>query len=238
MSTATALGGGEANEGRPIAERILPAALLLRADGDRRREATRRSTAAWMDDAFHPAAGVHLGRGRLVARRRAGRPGDRATPTAGPRRDHGGLRDLVAPGPHGPPAQLGAWPTPTITVTNLGDRGVDTGVRRDLPTSGGARRPRADPRATVGRGRDAGRTPRRPRHAGRGPPGVRRPHRRPLPQPPSTSDSSSRSRYDRYQHPPDRLGVAGRGRPRDRRCHARPRRRPAPSSSTSTRWTS
>ncbi len=113
----------EENLRRPIAERLLSSALLL--------SATARATAAtpalngfWVDDAFRPAEGVHLGvaislrGGGLVAP--ALHDADRMT------LDElmAGLRDLVARARAGR-LRGSEMSDPTITVTNLGDQGVD-----------------------------------------------------------------------------------------------------------------
>jgi pyruvate dehydrogenase E2 component (dihydrolipoamide acetyltransferase) len=113
----------EENLRRPIAERLLSSALLL--------SATARATAAtpalngfWVDEAFRPAEGVHLGvaislrGGGLVAP--ALHDADRMT------LDElmAGLRDLVARARAGR-LRGSEMSDPTITVTNLGDQGVD-----------------------------------------------------------------------------------------------------------------
>ena len=51
----------ERNRTSPSADRLVPAALLLKAVGAGRPAGTRRSTGYWLDDAFRPADSVHLG---------------------------------------------------------------------------------------------------------------------------------------------------------------------------------
>ncbi len=122
MSTALAW-LAEENLRRPLTERLLPSALLL--------SATAKATAAtpalngfWVDEAFRPADGVHLGvaislrGGGLVAP--ALHDADRMT------LDElmAGLRDLVARARAGR-LRGSEMSDPTITVTNLGEQGVD-----------------------------------------------------------------------------------------------------------------
>ena len=127
---------------------------------------------------------------------------------------------------------------PTITVTSLGEQGVETVFGDHLPAAGGDRRLRQD-RAS-GRGWSTARSSRGPwsRYARRRPPRDRRPSRRPLSRPRSTACCRSRQVYDARRDPRHRAA-----RPRRDRARGRPRRAPAGPgaarrSSTSTRWTS
>ena len=113
----------ERNESRPVDERILPAALLLKATALAARHADGLN-GFWVDDAFVPAPAVHLGvavslrGGGLIApaiHDAAGLPLDglmRALADLVRRARSGGLRSSE-------------MSDPTITVTNLGDLGVD-----------------------------------------------------------------------------------------------------------------
>ena len=114
----------ERNRDLPVAERLVPAALLLKA--------TALAAAAnpglngfWVDDAFRPGAGIHLGvavslrGGGLVAP--AVHDADRldldALMTA--------MRDLVTRARAGR-LRRAELSDPTITVTNLGEQGVES----------------------------------------------------------------------------------------------------------------
>jgi pyruvate dehydrogenase E2 component (dihydrolipoamide acetyltransferase) len=112
-----------ANEARPVTERLLPAALLLRA--------TALAVAAhpelngfWQDDGFVPGAGVHLG---VAVSLRGGGLVAPAILDADQRSLGdlmGALRDLVTRARAGR-LRSSEMQAPTITVTSLGDRGVD-----------------------------------------------------------------------------------------------------------------
>lgn len=121
----------ELNSDRPITRRILPAVLLLKAAA----KATRAVPALnghWVDDRFAASERVHLGvaislrEGGLVA------PAIHDADTLGLDEMMEHLRDLVA--------RARSWrlrgsemSDPTITVTNLGDRGVDTAFPVIIP---------------------------------------------------------------------------------------------------------
>jgi pyruvate dehydrogenase E2 component (dihydrolipoamide acetyltransferase) len=113
----------EANAQRPIAERILPAALLLAASA---RAAGRYPdlNGFWVDGAFRPGSGVHLGvavslrGGGLVA------PAIHDADAKGPAEIMAVLRDLVARARRGK-LTGSEMADPTITVTNLGEHGTD-----------------------------------------------------------------------------------------------------------------
>jgi pyruvate dehydrogenase E2 component (dihydrolipoamide acetyltransferase) len=112
-----------ANEGRPPAERLLPAALLLKASARAAREVPALN-GFWDDDRFRPADAVHLGvavslrGGGLVAP--AIHEADRLTLAE----LMGALRDLVGRARSGR-LRSSEMADPTITVTNLGDQGAD-----------------------------------------------------------------------------------------------------------------
>jgi pyruvate dehydrogenase E2 component (dihydrolipoamide acetyltransferase) len=119
------------NEDRPITERILPAALLLKATALALRE-TPDLNGHYLDDGFHPSDSIHLGvavslrEGGLVAP--AIHDADQLDLDTMMTR----LRDLVN--------RARAWKLrgsemsdPTITVTNLGDRGVETAFPVIIP---------------------------------------------------------------------------------------------------------
>jgi len=107
-----------------IAQRILPAALLIKATALAVREVPEVN-GHWIDEAFRPSQAVHLGiavslrEGGLVA------PALHDTDLLELDELMTGLRDLVN--------RARSWrlkssemSDPTITVTNLGDRGVDS----------------------------------------------------------------------------------------------------------------
>ena len=122
----------EATNGqRSIAQRILPAALLIKATALAVREVPEVN-GHWIDEAFRPSQAVHLGiavslrEGGLVA------PALHNTDLLGLVELMTGLRDLVN--------RARSWrlkssemSDPTITVTNLGDRGVDTAFPVIIP---------------------------------------------------------------------------------------------------------
>ncbi|MGR2753421.1 2-oxo acid dehydrogenase subunit E2 [Agromyces arachidis] len=113
----------EANADRPISDRLVPAALLLAATARAAREVPDVN-GFFVDGAFRPSEAVHLGvavalrGGGLVApaiRDADSMPLDRLMPA---------LRDLVARARSGR-LQRAEMTDPTITVTNLGDLGVE-----------------------------------------------------------------------------------------------------------------
>jgi len=112
------------NEQRPVASRLLPAALLLKATA-----LTARAVPAlngfWVDDAFVPGPGVHLGvalslrTGGLVA------PALHDADTMDLDALMDALRELTQRARSGR-LRSSEMADPTITVTNLGDQGVET----------------------------------------------------------------------------------------------------------------
>lgn len=111
------------NDARPVPDRLVPAALLLKAVALAAREVPELN-GHWLDDRFVPATGVRLGTAVSL------RGGGLVAPTLAdadrmPLTDlMAGLKDLVARARHG---RLRASETadPTLTVTNLGDQGVE-----------------------------------------------------------------------------------------------------------------
>lgn len=121
----------EENDRRPIERRLLPAALLLRATALALREVPELN-GHFVDHAFRPAESIHLGvavslrEGGLVAP--AIHDADRLTLDE----TMEALRDLVT--------RARTWrirssemSDPTVTVTNLGDRGVETAFPVIIP---------------------------------------------------------------------------------------------------------
>ncbi len=114
---------GEENLKRSPADRLLPSVLLLSAVARAVAE-TPAMNGFWVDDAFHSAGGVHLGvaislrGGGLIAP--ALHDADRKS------LDElmAGLRELVRRA-RGGRLRASEMSDPTITVTNLGERGVD-----------------------------------------------------------------------------------------------------------------
>jgi pyruvate dehydrogenase E2 component (dihydrolipoamide acetyltransferase) len=123
MSVPLAWLRGE-NETRPMTERLLPAVLLIKAVALALREVPELN-GYWVDGAFRPGAGIHIGcaialrGGGLVAP--ALHDADNADLTTLMRR----LQDLVARARAGS-LRSSEFADPTITVTNLGEQGVDT----------------------------------------------------------------------------------------------------------------
>jgi pyruvate dehydrogenase E2 component (dihydrolipoamide acetyltransferase) len=113
----------ETNENRPVSERMLPAALLLRATTLACQD-NQVVNGHWRDGAFAPSAGVHIGvavslrGGGLVAP--ALRDAQDLTLDALMAR----LRDLVNRARAGR-LRSSEMTDPSVTVTNLGDRGVE-----------------------------------------------------------------------------------------------------------------
>jgi pyruvate dehydrogenase E2 component (dihydrolipoamide acetyltransferase) len=119
------------NEERPISGRILPAALLLKATALALRE-TPDLNGHWVDDRFRPSDAIHLGvaislrEGGLVA------PAIHDADRLALDEMMASLRDLVN--------RARSWrlrssemSDPTITVTNLGERGVETAFPVIIP---------------------------------------------------------------------------------------------------------
>jgi pyruvate dehydrogenase E2 component (dihydrolipoamide acetyltransferase) len=113
-----------ANRNRPIEERLLPAALLVRAVALALRE-TRDLNGFWLDGRFAPGDGVHLGfaislRGGAGLLAPVVRDADRQSVAE----IMSGLRDRVARARAGR-LRSSELSGATCTVTSLGDQGVD-----------------------------------------------------------------------------------------------------------------
>ena len=113
----------ERNLGLPVTERLVPAALMLKATA-LAAAASPALNGFWVDGAFRPGSGVHLGvavslrGGGLVAP--ALHDADRLSLAE----VMAGMRDLVMRARAGR-LRGSEMSDPTITVTNLGDQGVD-----------------------------------------------------------------------------------------------------------------
>jgi pyruvate dehydrogenase E2 component (dihydrolipoyllysine-residue acetyltransferase) len=113
----------DANARRPVSERILPAAMLLRAVALTAR-AVPELNGFWTDGGFLPGQGIHLGvavslrEGGLVA------PAIHDADCLGLGELMASLRDLVQRARAGR-LRSSEMSDPTITVTNLGDQGVE-----------------------------------------------------------------------------------------------------------------
>ena len=112
------------NDGRPPAERLLPAALLLKATALAAREVPELNGFWRGKQGFEPGGAVHLGvavslrGGGLVA------PAIHDADTLSVEDLMGALRDLVGRA-RGGRLRRAEMADPTITVTNLGDQGAD-----------------------------------------------------------------------------------------------------------------
>lgn len=114
----------EYNTGRPMAERLLPAALFLKAAALAARRVPEVN-GFWPDDHFVPSEAVHLG--VAVSLRRGGLVAPAIHDADRLRLDElmAALRDLVQRARTGR-LRSSEMSDPSITVTNLGDRGVET----------------------------------------------------------------------------------------------------------------
>lgn len=114
----------ERNRDLPVSERLVSAALLLKATALAAR-AHPELNGFWVDDAFVPGPGVHLGvaislrGGGLVA------PAVHDADTLTVDQLMAAVRDLVARARAGR-LRGSEMSDPTLTVTNLGDRGVES----------------------------------------------------------------------------------------------------------------
>ncbi len=114
----------ERNRTLSVSDRLVPAALLLKATALAARQRPELN-GFWIDDRFVPAAGVHLGVGISL------RGGGLVAPALHDAADlsvdelMAALRDLVARARAGRLRRT-ELADPTITVTNLGDQGVES----------------------------------------------------------------------------------------------------------------
>ena len=121
----------ERNRRVPVAERLVPAALLLKAAA-RAAAQVPDLNGFWTDDQFVPGTGVHLGvaislrGGGLVA------PAIRDADTLDLTRLMAALRDLVSRTRAGR-LRASELTSSTITVSNLGDQGVESILRVIYP---------------------------------------------------------------------------------------------------------
>ncbi len=114
----------EQNAGRPITERILPAVLQLKAVGLAARKFSEFN-GFWRDDGFEPASGQHVG---VAISLRGGGLVAPAIHDVSEKKLHelmADLTDLVARARAGS-LRSSEMSDPTITLTNLGDKGVDS----------------------------------------------------------------------------------------------------------------
>jgi pyruvate dehydrogenase E2 component (dihydrolipoamide acetyltransferase) len=113
-----------ANLERPVTERLLPAALLLKATALALREAPELN-GFWQDGAFRPAGAVHLGVG--IAIRGGGLVAPALHDADSKSLDElmAALKDLVRRARAGR-LRSSEMTDATATVTNLGDQGVET----------------------------------------------------------------------------------------------------------------
>ena len=114
----------EQNAGRPITERILPAVLQLKAVGLAARK-FGEFNGFWRDEGFEPASGQHVG---VAISLRGGGLVAPAIHDVSEKKLHelmADLTDLVARARAGS-LRSSEMSDPTITVTNLGDKGVDS----------------------------------------------------------------------------------------------------------------
>jgi pyruvate dehydrogenase E2 component (dihydrolipoamide acetyltransferase) len=113
----------EENLARPVAGRLLPSVLFLSAVAGAV-AATPAMNGFWIDDEFSPAAGVHLG--VAISLRSGGLIAPALHDADGKSLDElmSGLRDLVARARSGR-LRSSEMSDSTITVTNLGEQGVD-----------------------------------------------------------------------------------------------------------------
>lgn len=112
------------NRSSPVAERLLPAALLLKAAALAAREVPELN-GFWTEDHFTAGDGVHLG--VAVSLRGGGlvTPALRDADTLGLPQLMTALKDLVTRARAGR-LRGSEVADPTLTVTNLGDQGVET----------------------------------------------------------------------------------------------------------------
>ncbi|GAA2149604.1 dihydrolipoamide acetyltransferase family protein [Nocardioides koreensis] len=114
----------ERNRDLPVTERLVPAALLLKATA-LAAAANPALNGFWVDDGFRPGAGIHVGvaislrGGGLVA------PALHDADTRSVEELMAGMRDLVTRARAGR-LRRAELSDPTLTVTNLGEQGVES----------------------------------------------------------------------------------------------------------------
>jgi pyruvate dehydrogenase E2 component (dihydrolipoamide acetyltransferase) len=113
-----------ANLVRPVTERLLSAALLLKATALALRDA-QELNGFWQDGAFRPAGAVHLGVGISVRGGGLVAPALRAADAKGLDELMAALKDLVLRTRAGR-LRSSEMTDATVTVTNLGDQGVES----------------------------------------------------------------------------------------------------------------
>jgi pyruvate dehydrogenase E2 component (dihydrolipoamide acetyltransferase) len=111
------------NSSRPVTERLLPAALLVKATALAARD-NPRMNGFWIDEGFEEASGVHVG--VAVSQRSGGlvAPAVHDTDQLTVDQVMRTLADLVERARRGS-LRSSEMSDPTITVTNLGDQGVE-----------------------------------------------------------------------------------------------------------------
>jgi pyruvate dehydrogenase E2 component (dihydrolipoamide acetyltransferase) len=127
LATTVDLGGAlawlaQANLCRPVSERLLPAALFVKAVALAARKVPEVN-GHWLEGAFHPGDGVQLG---IAISRRRGEvvvPAIRDADQKSPGELMAALRDLVERARAGM-LRSSELTDATVTVTNLGDLGV------------------------------------------------------------------------------------------------------------------
>lgn len=112
------------NAQRSIDERVLPAVLLLKAVG-LAAQRYREFNGFWREDGFEPATGVHVGVGISLRGGGLVAPAIHDVPEKKLDELMNDLTDLVARA-RSFSLRSSEMSDPTITVTNLGDKGVDT----------------------------------------------------------------------------------------------------------------
>ena len=160
----------EQNAVRPVTERVLPAVLLLKAAAVAAR-AVPEMNGFWIDDRFRPSDAVHLGvaislRGGGLIAPAIHDADEKTLPEL-----MAALRDLVKRTRTGR-LRSSEMSDPTITITNLGDQGVEAVpgvIYAPQVALVGFGRERIDRGSSGGDGDVVGRSP-----------GRRRPYRRPL----------------------------------------------------------
>jgi pyruvate dehydrogenase E2 component (dihydrolipoamide acetyltransferase) len=105
---------------RPVSERVLPSALPLRSVARAAREVPEMN-GMWVDGAFRPSMAVHLG---VAISQRAGGLVAPAIHDADGKDVDELMSDLVARARSGG-LRASEMADPTITITNLGEQGVD-----------------------------------------------------------------------------------------------------------------